>query len=254
MLRLDTHRLVEEFMILANETVARWARRKKLPFIYRVHETPDPDRLERLREFVAGLGLKLAKNAGQSSKALQKLLAQVEGRPIEGIVSTLVLRSMKQARYSAEREDHFGLGSRAYTHFTSPIRRYPDLAIHRIVRSALIEGRRANETLSEHLDDVARQASQRERQATEAERDSVELKRLEYMERHLGDEFAGRPGPGAGDFGGPRGSEARLGSGRLTGVRGPGRAPDRAGGRLASCSLKLTAKLTPYSFTGRVWE
>jgi ribonuclease R len=191
LLRLETHRLVEEFMILANETVARWARRKKLPFIYRVHETPDPDRLERLREFVAGLGLKLAKNAGQSSKALQKLLAQVEGRPIEGIVSTLVLRSMKQARYSAEREDHFGLGSRAYTHFTSPIRRYPDLAIHRIVRSALIEGRRANETLSEHLEDVARQASQRERQATEAERDSVELKRLEYMERHLGDEFEG---------------------------------------------------------------
>lgn len=191
LLRLETHRLVEEFMVLANETVARWARRKKLPFIYRVHEAPDPDRLERLREFVAGLGLKLPKSAGQSSKALQKLLAQVEARPIEGIVSTLVLRSMKQARYSAEREDHFGLGSRAYSHFTSPIRRYPDLAIHRIVRSAMIEGRRADESLTDHLADVARQASQRERQATEAERDSVELKKLEYMERHLGDEFEG---------------------------------------------------------------
>jgi ribonuclease R len=191
LLRLETHRLIEEFMILANETLAGWARRKKLPFIYRIHEPPDPDRLERLRSFVVGLGLKLQKGAGRSSRLLQSLLHQVEGKPVESIVSTLVLRSMKQARYSAERKEHYGLGSRAYTHFTSPIRRYPDLVVHRLVRSAMIEGHRISESMLDHLDAVARQSSLRERQATEAERDSVELKKIEYMEQHLGDDFEG---------------------------------------------------------------
>ncbi|NIR43036.1 MAG: ribonuclease R [Gemmatimonadetes bacterium] len=191
LLRLETHRLIEEFMLLANETIARRANRKKLPFLYRVHAAPDPDRMEKLREFLSGFGLKLPKNAHRSSRALQKLLDHVEGSPIESIVSTLVLRSMKQARYSAEREDHFGLGSHAYTHFTSPIRRYPDLVVHRIVRTAFLEGRRVPESTAEHLGSVAQQASTRERQAIDAERDSVELKKLEYMERHLGDEFEG---------------------------------------------------------------
>jgi ribonuclease R len=119
------------------------------------------------------------------------LLAQVEGKPEESLVSTLVLRSMKQALYSADHKAHFGLGSLAYSHFTSPIRRYPDLAIHRIVRSALVEGKTVPAHLDEQLDAVARQASMRERQAMEAERESVELKKMEYMERHLGDEFSG---------------------------------------------------------------
>ncbi|UCC72737.1 MAG: ribonuclease R [Gemmatimonadota bacterium] len=190
-LRLDTHRLIEEFMILVNESVARAAEARQLPFIYRVHEAPDPDRLERLREFVAGLGLKLEPDADRSPRALQRLLASVEGRPEDPVVSTLVLRSMKQARYSAERSGHFGLGSRAYTHFTSPIRRYPDLAVHRIVRSALLERCPVAEGLEAQLEAVARRASARERQAMEAERESVELKKMEFLERHLGDVFHG---------------------------------------------------------------
>lgn len=189
LLRLDTHQLIEEFMILANERVARLAKRKKLPFVYRVHEAPDPERLERLSEFVSGLGLKLAKNAYRSPRALQKLLATVEGRPEESVVSTLTLRSMKQARYSAEAKEHFGLASRAYTHFTSPIRRYPDLVVHRIVRAALIEDKPVADELAANLSQIAIHASTRERQAEEAERESVELKRMEYMERHLGDVF-----------------------------------------------------------------
>jgi ribonuclease R len=190
-LRLDTHRLIEEFMILVNEWVARSAEKRGVPFIYRVHEAPDPDRLERLREFVAGLGLKLARGADRTPRALQRLLASVEGRPEEPVVSTLVLRSMKQARYSAERAGHFGLGSRAYTHFTSPIRRYPDLVAHRIVRLALLEGRPVPEKLAGELEAVARRASARERQAMEAERESVDLKKMEYLKRHLGDVFHG---------------------------------------------------------------
>jgi ribonuclease R len=191
LLRLQTHQLIEEFMILVNESVARLAASRKLPFLYRIHEPPDPDRLERLREFLTGLGLGLAKNAARSPRALQKLLNSAEGRPEEAVVSSLVLRSMKQARYSAERKGHFGLASRAYTHFTSPIRRYPDLSIHRIVRTAILERKPIGETLGEHLVEVARRSSMREREAMEAERDSVELKKMEYMERHVGDEFEG---------------------------------------------------------------
>jgi ribonuclease R len=191
LLRLETHRLIEEFMILANESIAGLAKKRRLPFIYRVHERPDVDRLDRLREFIAGLGLKLPKNAHRSSRALQILLQEIEGRPEEGVVSTLVLRSMKQARYSAEHKGHFGLGSRAYTHFTSPIRRYPDLVVHRLVRAGILIGERIPESTTEQLHTVALHSSNRERQAVEAERDSVELKKIEFMERHLGDEFQG---------------------------------------------------------------
>ena len=191
LLKLETHRLIEEFMILVNESVAQEASRRKLPFIYRVHERPDPERIDRLREFVKGLGFQLAKNAVRSPKALQKLLSVADGRPEESVVSTLVLRSMKQARYSVEKKGHFGLASHGYTHFTSPIRRYPDLAIHRIVRAAMVEDVQVRETLADQLVEVARQSSQREREAMDAERDSVELKKLEYMERHIGDDFAG---------------------------------------------------------------
>lgn len=191
LLRLGTHRLIEEFMILVNESIAQLAKKKKLPFIYRIHEAPDRDRFERLREFVAGFGLKLPKDGNRSPAALQKLLAAVEGRPEETVVSTLTLRSMKQARYSAEWQEHFGLGSRAYTHFTSPIRRYPDLVVHRIVRAALLERSTVPEALHEQLKMIALRSSTREREAMEAERDSVELKKIEYMERHLGDVFDG---------------------------------------------------------------
>lgn len=191
LLRLESHQLIEEFMILVNQSVARLAERKALPFLYRIHEPPDPDRLERLREFLAGLGLKLPKAAERSPRALQRLLEQVDGRPEEAVVSTLVLRSMKQARYSAKLEGHFGLGLRAYSHFTSPIRRYPDLVVHRVLGSAVLGRGKLDPALADRLGTVAERASQREREAVEAERDSVELKKMEYMERHVGDEFAG---------------------------------------------------------------
>jgi ribonuclease R len=190
LMRLETHQLIEEFMILANESVARMAIKRSLPFIFRVHEPPDPERLDRLREFVSRLGLRLPATEA-SPRALQRLLAQVEGRPEEAIVSSLVLRSMKQARYSAELNQHFGLASHAYAHFTSPIRRYPDLMVHRILRRTILEALAVPESWSDRLASVALQSSVRERQAVEAERESVELKKIEYMERHLGDAFEG---------------------------------------------------------------
>jgi ribonuclease R len=191
LLRLETHQLIEDLMILANESMTRLALKRALPFIYRVHEPPDPDRIDRLREFVVGLGFQLPQNAATSPGTVQKLLAKVSGRPEEGVISTLVLRSMKQARYSSERADHFGLASHAYTHFTSPIRRYPDLVVHRILRRAVLERERVPRAWEESLAGVAAHSSARERRAMEAERESVDLKKLEYMERHLGDVFEG---------------------------------------------------------------
>ncbi|UCF19503.1 MAG: ribonuclease R [Gemmatimonadota bacterium] len=191
LLRLDTHRLVEEFMILANESIAQATRKRGLECIYRIHDAPDPDRLERLAEFVGSLGISLRQG---SVRGLQRLLETVEGRPEEAVVTMLVLRSMKQAIYSAHAFEHFGLGSPAYTHFTSPIRRYPDLMVHRIVRAGLLgcDGSEAGGPWAvEELQAIATHASFRERQAMEAERDSVDLKRIEFMERHLGDVFAG---------------------------------------------------------------
>lgn len=190
-LRLESHQLIEELMIRVNESIARLARSKKLPFLYRIHEAPDPARTDELREFVRGLGLDLAKNAHRSSRALQKLLNSVEGRPEEGLVSMLALRSMKQARYSSETKAHFGLGIEAYSHFTSPIRRYPDLVVHRLLRKAILQGERVGEEYEDRLGEVAELASSRERRAMDAERESVELKKIEYMERHLGDVFEG---------------------------------------------------------------
>ncbi len=191
LMKLESHRLIEEFMILANESVAQIASRREWPFIYRVHEAPDPAKLERLRDLAAGFGLGLARDAHRSPRPLQKLLRSVEGRPEETIVSTLALRSLKQARYQNENKGHFGLGSKAYTHFTSPIRRYPDLVVHRILRTALLQERAVPSSLSNRLAAVADQASSRERLAVDAERDSVELKKIEYMERHIGDTFPG---------------------------------------------------------------
>lgn len=191
-LRLESHRLIEDFMLLVNETIARRASRGKLPFIYRIHEPPDPDRLEQLRDFVATFGYRIGRRATPTPKDLQRLLSTVRGRPEENIVSTVVLRSMRQARYSHENAGHFGLAARDYTHFTSPIRRYPDLVAHRLAGRAFIDGESLPESLREEvLPTIARLASERERVAVEAERDSVDLKKVEFMERHLGDEFTG---------------------------------------------------------------
>jgi len=191
-LRLESHRLIEDFMLLANETVAARAARRRIPFVYRIHERPDADRMEQLREFVATLGLRLGGGRAPRPKDLQRLLEQVRGRPEEALVSTVVLRSMKQARYSVENVGHFGLAARHYAHFTSPIRRYPDLVVQRLVTQAFIDREPVPAELAETvLPGVARISSERERVAVEAERDSVDLKKVEFMERHLGDVFAG---------------------------------------------------------------
>ena len=192
-MRLDSHRLVEEFMLLANETVARRAQKRGVPFLYRVHEEPDPLKIENLRRFAAVFGHVIPPGE-VTPRVLQRVLERVEGTPEEKILSTIVLRSMKQARYAVENVGHFGLASECYTHFTSPIRRYPDLVVHRILtdfeaRAAEPEERRA-ETRHE-LAEIAVHASREERRAQEAERDSVDLKKVAFMERHLGETFAG---------------------------------------------------------------
>ncbi|HUF12256.1 MAG TPA: ribonuclease R [Longimicrobiales bacterium] len=188
-LRLEAHRMIEDFMILANETVAQRASRGKLPFIYRIHEAPDQDRVEQLGEFVRSFGLRF--RPSREPKAFQALIEQVQGKPEEGLVSTVVLRSMKQARYSSDNPGHFGLASRNYTHFTSPIRRYPDLVVHRLLGRAFIDGERLEAELGEELSATSRRSSERERVATSAERESIALKKVEFMERHLGEEFEG---------------------------------------------------------------
>jgi ribonuclease R len=189
--RLDAHRLVEDFMLLANESSPGGPARPDCPFLYRIHEPPDTSRMEQLRDFVATFGHRLSGRAGAPTpRDLQRLLRAAEGRPEEGLLSTVVLRSMKQARYSEQNLGHFGLATRTYTHFTSPIRRYPDLIVHRIAAGIFIDG--AEPWLdTERLADMARWSSERERLAVAAERDSKDLKKVEYMQRHLGDEFDG---------------------------------------------------------------
>jgi ribonuclease R len=189
-LRLRTHMLIEDFMILANEAVAQLAERQKIPMIYRVHEAPPDRKLEGLRTLAATFGFRLpAKNLEPSD--LAKLVRAMEGTPQEQLVSTVTLRSMSQARYDAENLGHFGLASEAYAHFTSPIRRYPDLVVHRQLKLWLDEPARARKESHEYLEAVAATSSQRERSAVEAERDSVDAMKVEFMQRHLGDDFVG---------------------------------------------------------------
>lgn len=178
-------------MLLANETIARKAAHSKLPIPYRIHEAPDAMRMEQLSEFVAGFGLRLSTRGGKPAPGqVQKLLEQARGRPEEKLLSTIVLRSMKQARYSEENLGHFGLAASHYTHFTSPIRRYPDLLLHRILARRFLDAEGALPN-KEAVAAIAKLSSERERVAVAAERDSIELKKVQFMERHLGDEFTG---------------------------------------------------------------
>jgi ribonuclease R len=193
--RLDSMRLIEEFMLLANEIVARHATKRKVPFLYRVHEPPSQEKLERLREFVGAMGYLLPKGDIQPEN-LKRILAEVRGKPEEELVNTVVLRSMMQARYSIENIGHFGLAAEHYTHFTSPIRRYPDLVVHRLLKR-LESGERwkdpaEREKTTSRLERTAEHASVQERIAERAERDSIELKKVEFMERHIGQRFKGR--------------------------------------------------------------
>ena len=187
-------KIIEDFMLLANETVAEHYFWQEIPFVYRTHEQPDEEKIQKLAIFINNFGhsMHIANNAVRP-KEIQKLLVKVEGTNEEALISRLALRSMKQAKYTPENTGHFGLATTYYCHFTSPIRRYPDLQIHRIIKEDL-RGR-MNDNRREHyekiLPEVTKQCSERERLAEEAERETIKLKKVEYMEEHIGEVFEG---------------------------------------------------------------
>lgn len=186
--------IIEDFMLITNETIAEDYYWQEIPFLYRTHDTPDPEKIERLEVFINnfGYGIKNSKE-GIHPKELQKLLARIENSPEEALISRLTLRSMKQARYTVNNTGHFGLSAQYYCHFTSPIRRYPDLQIHRIIKENLKNGlsERRIEHYSKILPEVALQSSTTERRADEAERETEKIKKVEYMEKHIGEKFKG---------------------------------------------------------------
>jgi ribonuclease R len=190
--RLESHRLVEDFMILANEAVARACEARGMPVLYRVHEAPVRERAEELAEFLRRFGLRLPRRKSLTPRDVQQLLEKVRGRPESHLIASVILRSLQKARYDGANLGHFGLASDAYLHFTSPIRRYPDLVVHREVVRSLVLGEPVRERGADELRSVAELTSARERAAEAAERDSVALKKVEFMERHLGEEFDGR--------------------------------------------------------------
>ena len=188
-------KIIEDFMLMANETVAQDYCTEEIPFVYRTHDNPDPEKVESLLTLLHNQGVKIQKAKEEiTPKEIQQIIESIEGLPNEAMISRLVLRSMKQAKYTTECSGHFGLAAKYYCHFTSPIRRYPDLQIHRIIKDNL-RGRLMREGRTEHyaeiLDEVARQSSVCERRADEAERESDKLKKAEYMSYHLGEEFEG---------------------------------------------------------------
>jgi ribonuclease R len=193
--RWDSHRLIEDFMILANEVVARHLTDQRLPAIYRIHESPDPEKFERLRPFLKAVGVRVPSVDGRvSHKVFQNLLDQLDRLNAGPILHTLVLRAMMRAVYSPTNIGHFGLASPHYCHFTSPIRRYPDLIVHRVLAEWLKGRRVPKETMErwrERFEEIARHSSEREERANEIERDAVRVKSLEYMRQYVGEEFPG---------------------------------------------------------------
>ncbi len=187
-------KLIEDFMLLANETVAEDYYWQELPFVYRTHEPPDEEKIRTLATFINNFGYSMHIGVNEiRPKEIQKLLAKVEDTPEEALICRLALRSMKQARYMPENIGHFGLAANYYTHFTSPIRRYPDLQIHRIIKDNL-RGRMNEEKLAHYqklLPEVTKHSSEMERRAEEAERETVKLKKVEYMRQYIGEEFEG---------------------------------------------------------------
>ena len=188
--------IIEECMLIANETVARHMELKEEPFVYRVHETPNSEKIERFQSLLAALGLRL--NVGEDGKVqprdIQAVLDRVKGAPEERIIGAVALRSMQQARYSTQSLGHFGLAARYYTHFTSPIRRYPDLLVHRLLRETFATGHipaEKRERLRATLPDAAEHSSARERIAIEAERETTDMKKIEYMAQFVGETFEG---------------------------------------------------------------
>jgi ribonuclease R len=187
------HELIEEFMLMANQAVGLHVTDTGAPMIYRIHETPADDRIEKFREFVASIGYQLGEKNAATPKGLQKVSRQAKGKPEENLINYLMLRALKMARYSPENLGHFGLACECYTHFTSPIRRYPDLVAHRILKALASGGAKlVAEEYSERLEKIAEHCSGRERKSIEAERESLETKQLFFMSDKIGGEFIGR--------------------------------------------------------------
>ncbi|WP_430791082.1 ribonuclease R [Virgibacillus flavescens] len=188
-------RLIEEFMLAANETVAEHFHWMDVPFIHRIHEDPNESKLQHFFEFIGGLGYKVKGTANEiHPQALQKIVDEVKGTPEEMIISKLMLRSMQQAKYDPNSVGHFGLATEFYTHFTSPIRRYPDLIVHRLIRTYLIDKKMDQKTIQkwkERMPEIARHTSGKERTAVDAERETDDLKKAEYMVDKVGEVFSG---------------------------------------------------------------
>jgi ribonuclease R len=188
------HRIIEEFMLVANETVAQYLSDNDVPTLYRIHEDPDPLKVEQFQEFISTLGYALGAETDQiRPRHFQKIVEKMRGTPEEKPIAFLMLRTMQKARYDAENLGHFGLAAASYTHFTSPIRRYPDLVVHRTLREfrhgAMNEDRQTE--LTDDLPEVARHTSERERRADDAERELVQWKKVRFMADKVGDEFDG---------------------------------------------------------------
>ncbi len=186
-------RIIEDFMLIANETVAEDYFWQELPFVYRSHENPDPEKIIKLGTFINNFGYSIRIGDEVHPKELQKLLGKIEGTAEENLIARLTLRSMKRAQYTTDCVGHFGLAAKYYCHFTSPIRRYPDLQIHRIIKENLHGGmkERRIEHYNKILPEIAKHSSTTERRADDAERDTDKLKMVQFMEKYVGDEFEG---------------------------------------------------------------
>ena len=194
--RGEGEKLIEDFMIAANECVASHIYNMDLPFIYRIHEVPKPEKIEEFMTMVKILGYKIRTNTKEiTPRTMQSILSELKDKKEFAILSEMLLRSMRKAEYSNENLGHFGIASRAYTHFTSPIRRYPDLEVHRLLKKYLVENdysKTTINTLENSLAQIAAHSSEREVAAVNAERDVDDMKMAEYMENHIGEEFIGK--------------------------------------------------------------
>jgi ribonuclease R len=188
------HRIIEEFMLLANETVASYLEAQNAPALYRIHEPPDILKVAKFEEFISGFGYSLAAPVNAlRPRHFQKLLERIDGKPEQKPIAFLMLRTMQKARYAPENLGHFGLAAPSYTHFTSPIRRYPDLVVHRALRAARhgTLAPEAREDWTEELPETARHTSEMERRADDAERELLQWKKVKFMADKVGDEFEG---------------------------------------------------------------
>ncbi len=194
--RLDAHRLIEEFMIAANESVTEWALDREWPFVYRVHEEPSRQAMLKFKELCTHYGVEVVLDSDNLADSLNKIVKEIEGHPAQTLLNMALLRSMAQAQYHSAHGEHFGLASKAYTHFTSPIRRYPDLVVHRMLKLALeLErekrklGTEEREAIEVELAEITEHCSYRERIASDAERESIKLKQTRIMLKEVGNEF-----------------------------------------------------------------